>query len=304
MDSYGVSNNYDYTEISLDSEDFTRGQNSLFTALNWPSFEVGGMQTMTKIVAFKVISAEIPFSYYVFNTRNNVFTLDESADGPRQITITPGNYTSSQMITELNTQFAAGIVTAVYTVTYSSITQKFTITSDGGGGNASFTLNFGVAGSTTNTDTHWFLGFNSGVNASTLLVLESPNVILLSGPNYIYINSQNQGQLTNNILPKGAENLGGGNRGPQMAKVPVTSGPGSIIFYNDPAPEYWFNVGFIDVLQDIDFYLTLGNFRHPMDLNGLSFQIKLGVLKQKKSLDTTSMGGVQNNRVIATSRAN
>ena len=208
------------------------------------------------------------------------------------------------MITELNTQFAAGIVTAVYTVTYSSITQKFTITSDGGGGNTSFTLTFGTAGSTTNTDVHWFLGFNSGVNASTLLVLESPNAILLSGPNYIYINSQNQGQLTNNILPTGAENLGGGNRGPQMAKVPVTSGPGSIIFYNDPAPEYWFNVGFIDVLQDIDFYLTLGNFRHPIDLNGLAFQIKLGVLKQKKSKDTTSMGGVQNNRVTATSRAN
>lgn len=303
MNSYGVSDNYDYTEISLDSEDHSGAQNSLFTALNWPLFEVGGMQTMTKIVAFKIISAEIPFSYYLFNTRNNVFTLTESTTGAVQVTITPGNYTSSQMITELNTQFLA-VASSLYTVTYSSTTQKFTVTSDGANANASFTLTFGTAGGTTNTDAHWFLGFNSGVNASTLLVLESPNVILLSGPNYIYINSQNQGQLTNNILPTGAENLGGGNRGPQMAKVPVTSGPGSIIFYNDPAPEYWFNVGFIDVLQTMDFYLTLGNFAHPIDLNGLSFQIKLGVLKQKKSIDTSSMGGFQNNRVTNTSRAN
>jgi hypothetical protein len=304
MDSYGVSNNYDYTEISLDSEDHSGGQNSLFTALNWPLFEVGGMQTMTKIVAFKIISAEIPFSYYLFNTRNNVFEIDPDDEASALITITPGNYTSSQMITELNTQIGLAGFGSGYTVTYSSTTQKFTFTCDGAGGTTDFTVTFGTAGGTTNTDAHWFLGFNSGVNASTLLVLESPNVILLSGPNYIYINSQNQGQLTNNILPTGAENLGGGNRGPQMAKVPVTSGPGSIIFYNDPAPEFWFNVGFIDVLQTMDFYLTLGNFAHPIDLNGLSFQIKLGVLKQKKSIDTSSMGGFKNNFVTHRSTTN
>lgn len=304
MDSYAISQNYDYTEISLDSEDFDRPQISGISELNWPLFNIGGMQTLRKVVAMKIISAEIPFSYYVFNTLNNVFTLDESSDGTRLITITPGNYTSSQMVTELNNQFAAGIVTAVYTVAYSSITNKFTVTSDGGGGNASFTLNFGTTGGTTNTEPHWFLGFNSGVNASTLLVLESPNVILLSGPNYIYVNSQTQGQLTNNLLPTGAENLGGGNRGPQMAKIPVTSGPGSIIFYNDPAPEYWFNVGMIDVMQHIDFYLTLGNFKGVIDLNGLAFQLKLGILQQKKSIDTSSMGGVGRQRVVATSTSN
>lgn len=304
MDTYGISDQYDYIELSLDSEDFSYAQNSIHKPLNWPLFEIGGARTLTNVVALKVISVEIPFSYYIFNDLNNTFTLTESTSGASVITITPGNYTSSQMITELNAQFITGGATAVYTVTYSSITNKFTITSDGGGANASFTLTFGSAGDTTNTDPHWFLGFDSGVNASTLLVLISPNVILLSGPNYIYVNSQLQGQLTNNILPTGAENLGGGNRGPQIAKVPVTTGPGSVIFYNDPAPEYWFNVGFIDVMQNIDFYLTLGNFREPIKLNGLAFQIKLGILKQKISRDNSSMGGVQNGRVRFNSRPN
>jgi hypothetical protein len=304
MDAYAISEDYDYFEVSLDSEDFSDTNTGGFTPQNWPLFEIGGARTLVNVVAMKIISAEIPFSYYVVNSSNNTFVLTEDVTGVApDIVITPGNYTSSQMITEIDAKLSAASVSETYTTTYSSSTNKFTITMTTVA-NATFTLTFGVAGGTTNTDLHWFLGFTSGVNSSAGLVLVSPNTINLSGPNYLYVNSQKWGQLTNNLLPQGAENLGGGNRGPQIAKVPINVGPNEVIFYDDPAPQYWFNVGFIDALQKIDFYLTLGNFKDVIDLNGLSFCLKFGVLKKKASVDTTSQGGVQNGRAIKRTRPN
>jgi hypothetical protein len=304
MDSYAISEDYDYFEVSLDSEDFSDTNTSGFTPQNWPVFEIGGARTLVNVVGMKIISAEIPFSYYIVNSSNNVFQLEEfGADaGPFDITITAGNYTSSQMITELQTELDGSLGAGVYAITYSSSTNKFSITA---AGVTTFQLIFGTAGDTTNTDLHWFLGFNSGINLSDgTPILVSPNSINLSGPNYLYVNSQKWGQLTNNLLPQGAENLGGGNRGPQIAKIPINVGPNEIILYDDPAPEYWFNVGFIDALQNIDFYLTLGNFKDVIDLNGLSFCLKFGVLKKKASIDQTSQGGVQNGRVVKRARPN
>jgi len=299
MDSYAISQDYDYYEISLDSEDAKTSQTIQYSSNNWPLFTIGGAQTLVNVVAMKIISAEIPFSYYIVNSKNNTFLLEEFGPnaGPFTITITPGNYTSSQMITELQTKLTGGAGT--YTVTYSTSTNKFTITA---AGVTTFTLTFGTADETTNTDLHWYLGMVAGGNASTGLVLESPNAINLSGPNYLYVNSVSYGQMTNNLLVEGSKNLGNGNRGPQIAKIPINVGPGEIIFYDDPDPEYWFNIGFLESLQKMDFYLTLGNFADVIDLNGLSFSLKFGVLKKKSSLDTTTMGGVEHGRVAKRSR--
>lgn len=302
MDSYAISEELNYYEVSLDSEDFSSANSNSVTALNWPVFEIGGARTLVNIVGLKVIGVSVPFSYYIVNSSNNVFTLTESVSGPVVVTLGVGNYTSSQMITELDTQLTALGVES-YTTTYSTSTNKFTITATTVT-NPSFTLTFGTAGDQGNTDLHWYLGFNSGPNPSTANVLVSPNVINLSGPNYLYVNSEKWGQLTNNILPRGATNLGGGNRGPQMAKVPIGVGPNEIIQYTDPDPQYWFNVGFIESLQRIDFYLTLGNFKDVIDFNGLGFCIKLGVLEKKASIDITSQGGYQNGRSVKRSRPN
>ena len=49
-----------------------------------------------------------------------------------------------------------------------------------------------------------WLGFNAGVFGFTGAgSISAPNVALLSGPNYLYINSTQFGQLTHNYLPTG-----------------------------------------------------------------------------------------------------
>ena len=72
------------------------------------------------------------------------------------------------------------------------------------------------------------------MTSSVGLVMISPNVIQATGPNYIYVNSSKVGQITNLYLPQGAFNLGGGNAGPQMAKIPVMVQPGGITYWQDP----------------------------------------------------------------------
>ena len=122
----------------------------------------------------------------------------------------------------------------------------------------------------------------SGPNTGNLLI--APNAALVTGPNYLYVNSSKLGQLCNLYLPKGAFNLGGGNTGPQMAKIPVNVLPGGVIYWQDPDPQKWFDVENLQQLDQIDFYLTLGNTttQIPLQLNGLSFSLKLGVLLNKR----------------------
>ena len=74
----------------------------------------------------------------------------------------------------------------------------------------------------------------SGGETSATALIVAPNAASVTGPNYIYLNSMKLGQLTNLYLPQGAVNLGGGNAGTQIAKIPVNVQPGGIIFWQDP----------------------------------------------------------------------
>ena len=104
----------------------------------------------------------------------------------------------------------------------------------------------------------------------------APNAALLSGPNYLYINSTQFGQLTNNYLPTGSSSTNG-NTGPQIAKVPVTCDSGEIIYYTDPDPQKYFDIGDTNTIQVIDFYLSAGTSEDVLELNGLSFSLKLAL---------------------------
>lgn len=94
MNNWGLNNTYDYYEFAIDSLDNTGSGSGGFSALNWPSFFVGGKNPLTRVKGMKILSAEIPFSYYVFTLANNSFEVSTSASGPWSlVSIPPGNYT-------------------------------------------------------------------------------------------------------------------------------------------------------------------------------------------------------------------
>jgi len=214
--------------------------------------------------------------------------------GSATVTLPIGNYNQAQLIPLMAAALSAASPGAyTYSVTYDTPTQKFTFYN-----NATIThpysFTFGLPTNSGNVNPRLYIGFPGGTtSAASFLasgtnkgnVLMAPNVASVTGPNYIYVNSSKIGQLTNIYLPTGAFNLGGGNSGPQMAKIPVNVLPGGVIYWQDPDAQKWFDLENLQQFDQIDFFLTLGNTttQAPLQLNGLSFSLKLGVLLNKQN---------------------
>lgn len=251
----------------------------------------------------QILEVQIPFTYYVFQTYNNTFTLQENAGGPATVTIPVGNYTAAQMATQLAASLnAVSPNSYVYSATFSSITQKFTITNNDAG-HHTFTLSFGTGpGDLANDNPRGFLGFlggaNSSVNVGGVSTLVAPYAALVTGPNYLYLNSTKFGSNVQMYLPAGATNLGNGTIGPQVAKIPINVNPGGIIYWSDPDPQKWFDCENLFNVTSFDFYITLGNTNQIVTLNGNSFSIKLGVLVNKMVHNDVLGGGSHNDRIF------
>jgi hypothetical protein len=84
-----------------------------------------------------------------------------------------------------------------------------------------------------------------------------------------------------------------------MAKIPVNANTNGVIIWQDPDPQKWFKYDQLQTMNGFDFYLSLGNTTSqlPLQLNGLSFSLKLGVLKQLKTGIDRVIPTAQNGRV-------
>ena len=306
-DNYGLNDNYEYKEFSLDSLDADGSFITSAASTDWPRFSVAADGPLENVVAIKVLEAEISFSWDVFNSVNNSFTITESVGGTSTVTIPVGNYTGAAIATALTTAFVTAGTTATYTVTYSGLRNRLVFTSST---NNSFLLSFGagynIPGVQPNSGNHnprLFIGFPPGDTSSTSVggvqVITTPNTLLLSGPNYLYLNSTKLGSDMDLYLPTGAFNLGGGKSGPQIAKIPVNCNANNLITWKDPDPQKWFKFRQLQSLSNFDFYLTLGNTTSqlPLQLNGLGFSLKLGILKELLTNSDRVLPTAQNGRV-------
>jgi len=301
---YGLSSDYEYYEFALDSLDASYSNQAGTASTDWPVFEVAGKGPLKDIVAVKILDAQIPFSWYVFNSVNRSFLMRVDAGADSVISIPIGNYTASSLAAALQAAIVA-VFGANYTVTYSTLRQKFLFTKTGGAG-TNFTFTFGapagipgVQPNSGNTNPRLWIGFPPGSTTSVAGVMEAPNCDLVSGANYLYVNSSRIGSDVDMYLPQGAFNLGGGKAGAQMAKIAINTNPGGVINWVDSDPQKWFRFDQLQSLNNFDFFLTLGNTtsENPLKLNGLGFSLKLGVLKlQRMSLDIVD-STMQNGRI-------
>lgn len=306
-DNYGLNSNYEYKEFSLDSLDADGPFMSSAVSTDWPRFTIAADGPVENIVAMKILEAEISFSWDVFNSSNNQFTIKETIGDPKTVTIPVGNYTATEIAEALTLAFVTAGTLSTYTVTFSKLRNRLVFTSSS---NNPFYFNFGagfnipdVKPNSGNKNPRLFIGFPAGDTFSSTVggvqVITSPNVLLLSGPNYLYLNSSKLGTDMDVYLPSGAFNLGGGKSGPQIAKIPVNCNTNGVIIWSDPDPQKWFKFKTMVTLSNFDFYLTLGNTTSetPLKLNGLGFSIKLGILKETLNNSERVLPTSQNGRV-------
>lgn len=315
--NYGLSDSLEYIEYALDSADANTTPDATVSTLNWPLFILSS--PLCNIAALKVLEAQIPFTYYIFNSTNNTFWINEYTDAVTpgtwvEITIPVGNYTADNLATELAALLnAATLVGNVYTVTYSGpsstpSTGKYTITASGGASSNPFILRFGVTGDTGLTNPRLWLGFNAGdilsatvgAHASTT----APNIAQVTGPNYLYLNCRILGSGVKILLPAVTDSLGGAVAGSRIARIPVDVQPGGTIYYTDPAPTMWFDLENLNNLAQIDFFFTMGNLALPLplDFNGSNFSLKLGILVNRLVHNDVVGGFYHENRVMFRSR--
>lgn len=277
---FGVADQVSYNELEIDANERTSGTQ------NHPIFVL--QKELYDVVGMKAIEIEFPFSYYVINSTNNTFTLTEptGTNTPITITLTPGNYTSTTLATELANELTNSSGVGIYTVTYDSSTQKFTVMSTIP---ENFVLTFGGPTDNGATNPRLWLGFNAGANTATAGTLVAPNVAQISGPNYLYLCSNNLGILNNETLRRGDL----AQSGPILAKIQVNTNPGGIIFWRDPDPEKYFEIDSANITT-IDCYVctAVGGSLQEVDFNGVPFSLKIGFI----TADTQSVkrsAGVQ-----------
>ncbi len=313
--NYGLNDSLKYTEFEFDSLVAENSLDSQYFTTDWPLFLLG--KPLTNVAAIKVIEAQIPFSYYVFSSTNNTFTLTETVSGvpaSATVTIPVGNYTSTTILPALKTALqAASVVNGnsfTYTVTYSTTTMLITITNNDTINGDTFTLTFGSGlYDLGQTNPRLWLGFSGGANTSSPVtgttagtaILIAPSVINLTGPNYLYVCSRFLGPMTKLYLPAYSQLgvYGAGADGPQIAKIPMGVGVGGVENWQDPDPQKWFDLENLTNMAQIDLYCVLGtaSSQIPLDFNGQSFSIKLGVLTNETTHNDYLGGGKQNERV-------
>lgn len=292
--NYGLNDNFEYLELALDStEALTSVEPVRVTTGNvpvldpstnkiydYPLFEIAGRQPLRNIAAIKVLEVQIPFTWYTLTPPNNTFVLRVVGAGITTVTITipAGNYSTAALCAKLNS-LCSSTATGAYTNVlwqFNEVTGKLEVALDlvPAPGFNWFRLDFssseilgkmmGIEGIQTyypNTDQQYFSFYQ---------------VAQLSGPNYLYLNSNALGPNVNMYQPRTSPT--GGNSGPQIAKIPINVSPGGIIYWQDPDPQKWFSADNLDTLINLDMYISLGKSTTPIALNGAGFSVKLGIL--------------------------
>lgn len=211
----------------------------------------------SRITEIILESIQIPFSFYVINSSNNVITFNS---GAIVATIAPGNYNSSSLSLELKNKINTAFGDTNTTVTYSSSTFKLTITRT-----TSFVIDsFVTIPASTLSKT---IGFRiSSVSGTTAI---GDTAINISGPNYLLIYSK---FLARPIFRKTL--YVNDNYQDVLIAVPVNTSQGNIITMNPNIPirlSYKFNISSSDI---IDIQIRDEN-ENIINLNGLDIALQL-----------------------------
>lgn len=244
----------DRTAVYISSKDRTSGGTSNFTMNMMPWIDNARLWRMRSI--------SVPFSWYVFRSGNNVFSVDTALGGTTSVTIAPGNYTTSALKTHLEA-LLNGATVGVWTVTFNAITGKMTVSVVGGGGQQVGMNTPSLVAGTANEA----LGFTQQVALGASIT--GNNVYNLSGELDLYVRSQSLRDRESLESQSGQEyEL---SYTDIIFRVPVDVNSGSIIV--NKKPSRWMDYP-NNKITKLDFRLTFKD-GEIVNLNGLEYSMEL-----------------------------
>lgn len=325
-DNFGLNDDYEYHEIIIDSRDALTQFSSSYTSLNWPKITLG--KPLERVAAVKVLQVIIPNTYYPINSTNNQIgyyswlgtdPVRWTNQGPDSIT--PGNYTKTELDTQVSNTLTNSIPTTFSVTDLPAQMKSYYLNSGTAPADRNYMFSFlntlqtsEEINNNARTNPRLILGWEGGAGritgsllgagtsgitvskgpqvfggAGTLKFTTTTNVVQSNGPPSIYLNSSIIGSMIHVYLNGNGHMIppNTGNDNSQICSIPVKNvARGENIIYSDPDPQKWFRFGGnLNFPTSFDFYLTSGVNNIPLDLNGQSFIVKLGVLTNKREFE-------------------
>lgn len=287
LQTAGVNDVWHYNEIHLDSSQRDAGSNDN------PRFTLA--EPLHDVMGIKVISAQIPFSYYLIDEHNNAFEFTYSwrkltgfhTTETKRFTFDVGNYSAEELalqwqtkINQNNPGFGSHRVRFLFNRGIFQITNMNGDTEVADEHSYGYTFRFPDDQETAAE----LFGCVPGQVYGAISDDETgpsnvyTGVCNTSGPNYITIISNLANVTNNNLHVNGLSTP----TPPVIARIPVTVGPFDMITYGDVNAGFAFDASLAQI-QNIELGLRLGTHDHPLSLNGQSWSVVLMVLTQRQT---------------------
>ena len=196
--------------ILINSKDRITGNSSKFQIQY-------NMRQFYKCDSFYITSVVIPSSFYVVNSNNNQLLINYTG-GPSTITITPGNYSASELVSTIQTSLTN--INSAWTITYNTNTGTFSFSTS--------STAFGLDATGATSILWQLMGFLQQVYSTDTTTKTSTNVADLTGPKYVQI-------VSNALSFKSSFEPGSTNTGVKnvILRIPVKVNSFDMIVYEN-----------------------------------------------------------------------
>lgn len=209
-----------------------------------------------KVKSFKIKKVIIPYTFYTINSNNNQLIIFKNGDtSDRTITLDEGNYSISQLKTELKSKLDASLgVVQTYTITDNTINYKLTITQN----SSTFIIR-------SVSSINKILGFSTIIDTPNAIAHTGINIYNLSDTNFIKIHSNQLTKFDTKVRTSGHDSSD------ILVTIPVSGYQFGDIIYYEPKNDYLF-IHHSHADNEIDILLTDSNNNQLGGINGLNGQ--------------------------------
>jgi hypothetical protein len=222
------------------------------------NFTINLANQVQRVIYVELVSAEVPYTFYVVNNMNNTLVWSVGAT-PHKCTVAPGNYDTTDLLAAL--QAAMNAQSTGFTLTYNQDTYKMTFANA-----AAFTIDLTNASGTSTINPVIGLTAQTTLGTSTTML----GVVNIGGPKYLLIKSValTQPKITKPFLNTMQADV--------LYKVSVAGSPGDVLIEKNVYTNF-LKYGVRQTLKTLDFQL-IDDQGNQLDLNFQNWSLTVNLI--------------------------